>query len=294
MLQEIIGYLLIPDTSLQKLFFIKGPRRCGKGTILRVVADLVGKANVTGLSLNRVNQGTAPLEPLLGKLVWLVSDLRLENRAMAGAVERLLNITGEDVVTVERKYKPAWEGILPARVFMAANKVPRLSDPSGALAGRFVPLEIEASFFGREDRGLQDALRKELPGILNWALDGWARLRARGRFELPPKSQALVDAIYRTGSHVVAFLEDCCEEDPQGKVGKDALFDAYRRWCKPNDVQHTLTKAELGSEVAAALHGVVRNGQRLSVQEGRESAWGGIALKHEWTGTRAAGDDGPF
>ena len=130
LLQEIMGYLLIPDTSLHKLFFIKGPRRSGKGTILRTVADLVGRTNVSGVSLNRVNQGTAPLEPLLGKLVWLVSDLRLENRAMPGAVECILNVTGEDWMSVRRLYKPAWEGILPVRILMASNKLPRLNDGS--------------------------------------------------------------------------------------------------------------------------------------------------------------------
>ena len=43
-LQEIVGYLLIPDTSQQKLFLLVGPPRSGKGTIARVVTHWAVRA----------------------------------------------------------------------------------------------------------------------------------------------------------------------------------------------------------------------------------------------------------
>ena len=49
-----------------------------------------------------------------------------------------------------------------------------------AIAGRFVPLLLTRSWLGQEDHGLENALREELPGILNWALDGLARLARAG------------------------------------------------------------------------------------------------------------------
>ena len=33
LLQEIFGYLLVPDTSQQKIFLLVGPKRSGKGTM---------------------------------------------------------------------------------------------------------------------------------------------------------------------------------------------------------------------------------------------------------------------
>ena len=45
-LQEMIGYLMVSDTSQQKIFAIIGQKRSGKGTIGRVLHDLIGREHV--------------------------------------------------------------------------------------------------------------------------------------------------------------------------------------------------------------------------------------------------------
>jgi putative DNA primase/helicase len=47
-LQEWFGYLLTPDTRQQKILFLLGPKRSGKGTIARVLGELVGATNFAG------------------------------------------------------------------------------------------------------------------------------------------------------------------------------------------------------------------------------------------------------
>ena len=94
-------------------------------------------------------------------------------------VERLLSISGEDTLTVNRKYRDQWTGKLPARLMLCSNELPHLGDASMAVAGRFVPLLLTESFYGKEDLTLEDELAAELPGILNWALDGLERLAER-------------------------------------------------------------------------------------------------------------------
>jgi putative DNA primase/helicase len=61
-LQEWFGYLLTPDTSLQKIGMLVGPKRSGKGTIFRVVKGLVGKRNVSAPTLGSLatNFGLSP------------------------------------------------------------------------------------------------------------------------------------------------------------------------------------------------------------------------------------------
>jgi putative DNA primase/helicase len=46
-----------------------------------------------------------------------------------------------------------------------------LTDSSGALASRFIILTLQNSFYGTEDHTLLAKLSKEMPGILNWAID---------------------------------------------------------------------------------------------------------------------------
>ena len=101
-------------------------------------------------------------------------------------MERILAITGEDALTIDRKHRDQWNGYLETRFVLLTNELPRLTDASGALASRFITLILTESFYGREDLGLTDKLTSELPGILNWALKGLDRLQKRGHF-VPPK-----------------------------------------------------------------------------------------------------------
>ena len=94
-LQEIFGYFLVPDTSQQKIFLLVGPKRSGKGTIGRVLAKLVGERNVCSPSLNSLGD-TFGLEPLIGKQLAIVSDMRVGFKTdIAAVAEDLLRISGE-------------------------------------------------------------------------------------------------------------------------------------------------------------------------------------------------------
>ena len=59
-------------------------------------------------------------------------------------VERLLSISGEDTLTVNRKYREQWTGKLPTRICCARTSYPELGDASTAIAGRFVPVLLTA------------------------------------------------------------------------------------------------------------------------------------------------------
>ncbi len=175
-LQEVIAYLLLPDTSQQKAFLMVGPKRSGKGTLARVIRALLGEANVCAPTLGGLSTPFG-LQPLIGRLLAIIPDARLSGRGDQAAIaERLLAISGEDAVTVDRKHLPSWTGHLPTRFLILSNELPRLADTSGALAARFVVLTMERSFYGREDTHLTKRLLTELPGIFAWALEGWDRL----------------------------------------------------------------------------------------------------------------------
>ena len=170
-LQEWFGYVISGRLDLHKILLLVGPTRAGKGVITRILGALVGAENVAGPTLSSLN-GDFGLAPLLDKTLAVVSDARLSGRGAHVVVERLLSISGEDTLTVNRKYKDQWTGKLSARLMVCSNELPHLGDASMAIAGRFVTLLLTRSWYGREDHELETELRAELSGILNWALDG--------------------------------------------------------------------------------------------------------------------------
>lgn len=279
LLQEIFGYLLIPDTSQQKIFLMVGPTRSGKGTIARVLTELVGPPNICAPSLADFGE-TFGLEPLLGKQLAILSDVRLDGKANHAAIaESLLKISGEDTVTVKRKFKSAWDGRLGVRFMLLSNLMPRFSDASPALANRFVPLLMDQSFLGREDHDLLTKLLPELPGILNWAIDGWRRLRERGRFNLPQSSRDAIQQLIELAAPVATFMREECELDPEGEVAKAELFDRWKNWCDRNG---TLPGAlnSFSMQLYAATSARVRS-KKSRKGDDRVMVFAGLRLKNK-------------
>jgi putative DNA primase/helicase len=277
-LQELFGYALVPDTSQQKAFLLVGPKRSGKGTIGRVLGHLVGRENAVAPTLAGLGTNFG-LQPLIRKRVAIISDARLGGRAdQAVIAERLLSITGEDEITIDRKYRESWTGRFQTRFLVLTNELPRFNDVSGALASRFIVLVLTESFYGREDHGLENRLITELPGILNWAIEGWQRLRERGFFIQPASAIEVVEEMEALGSPIGAFLEERCEIGPGKSVSISDLFLAWETWCMEQRRDRPGTRQNFGRELRAALPGIKRVRPRDESGD-REPMYEGIWLK---------------
>src|SRR5215471_14375293 len=214
------------------LIFSIGDKRSGKGTKARVHRALLGHDSVVGPPMSSLGE-TFGLEPLITKKLAIISDARIGRRTDTSLIiERLLSISGEDGITVARKFKPAWNGYLEARIEIMTNEPPALTEGSGALVGRFVVILFPNSFYGREDPNLTSKLLEELTGILNWAVEGYRRLRERGHFVQPSNVEHLIESMERLGAPVKAFVADRCEVGSGKTVDTDALFGAWKYWCE--------------------------------------------------------------
>lgn len=232
LLQEWFGYMLSSNYDYHKMFFMVGPKRSGKGTIGRVLERVVGEQNFTGGSLTGFAKDSIVAE-LRHKPVMFIGDsaLTVHPSKIHEVIERVKNITGNDAVSFERKYKSALTERLPTRITVVANGIPRLFDDSGALAGRLLVLNFEVSAYGREDPRLFDVLLTELEGIAAWSLQGMARLSAQGRFTEPASSIQEVELIKENYSPINAFVEEACIIGQGGVVSTTELYSAYKAWA---------------------------------------------------------------
>jgi len=277
LLQEMFGYILSGASSLQKILMIIGPRRSGKGTLGRVLVELVGDANTCSPRLESIGTRFG-LQPMIGKKFAYMSDVRLDGLAKQQTIaENLLRISGEDDVNVERKNRVDWFGRLCCRFLMVSNMVPRIADPSGALSGRFAMLVLKNSFYGREDPDLTDKLLTELPGILLWALDGWARLQEKGSFTVPKSSAEAIASLERLTSPILAFLDDECDVSSDEEMPVDTLFLYWKSWCERENRNYPGTKETFCRDIHAAVPHVSKVRKREG--EARPYYYRGIGLK---------------
>ena len=258
LLQEWFGYLLSGDNAHHKTLLLIGPPRSGKGTIGRMLSRLVGEDNYAGGSLSDF-ASPPTLDLLRHKTVMFIGDAQrnLPGNIRDAIIERVKQITGGDEITFSRKYKGSVTAVLPTRITVAANSLPRMFDDSGALAGRIMPLPLDVSHAGREDLRLLDVLVGELEGVAAWALKGLARLRAQGRFTLPAASQDESDYIRESYSPLSVFLDACAHYSPEATVSSREVYDCYLKWCQSTGEDTRLSQRAVTSAVKdhAAAHG---------------------------------------
>ena len=178
--------------------------------------------------------------------------------------ERLLSISGEDCLSVPRKFKDDWQGILTARVMVLSNELPNLNDASGALAGRMIFLFAPTSFYGREDRSLQANLERELAAIFHWAVEGYHDLDEAGGLHIPDSHNDQASDLERLSSPIKGFLDDSCEvtgwEDDW--ISNEEVYLVYRSWCEREGINHPKTNNQFFKDLKAASDHRLRKTQK--------------------------------
>jgi putative DNA primase/helicase len=275
LLQEYFGYVLSGRTDIQKLLLLVGPTRSGKGTIARILTALIGRLHTAAPTLAGLSTNFG-LSPLLGKPLAIISDARLGNIPSYTVVERLLSITGEDLLTIDRKYREPWTGKLPTRFMILTNELPSFKDSSGAIANRLLILRMTESFLGREDLTLEPRLRPELPAILGWALEGLDRLTTNGRFTEPQSSRDAASLMMDMASPVSAFVRERCIRASSESVLVDDIYSAWKTWAEQNGHPHE-AKSTFGRDLRAAVPELKLTQPRTG--EGRERRYQGLSLK---------------
>lgn len=278
LLQTWFGYCLTADTRQQKLLMLVGPKRSGKSTIVRILQSLLGIKNVASPTLASLGERFG-LSSLVGKSLATITDARLSGRTdSAVVVERLLSITGEDSIDVDRKHRDLLTVKLPTRIFVVSNEMPKLTDASGALTGRMLLLCVERSFFGQENIELTDQLREELPGILLWAIEGWAQLQQQRRFVQPDRWRAHLEDMEDLASPIGAFVRECCQLAPNYEVAVPTIYSAYQSWCQETG-RHPVSQQLFGRDLHA-ITGSIACSQRTNHEIGkRVRIYQGITIK---------------
>jgi len=192
----------------------------------------------------------------IGKSLAIVSDARFRGDDISTVAERLLCISGEDPITIDRKYLTAVTLRLPTRFMFLSNDLPQFTDASGALAGRFMVLRLTQNWFGREDLGLEARLTAELPGILLWALQGWVRLHERGRFVQPASSDDVIRELEDLTSPVGAFVRERCVVGSSHSVEAGGLLAAWKEYCVSVGRDRVGTAALFGRNLRAVVPGL--------------------------------------
>jgi putative DNA primase/helicase len=270
-LQEWMGYSLVFDNSQQVFLVLIGEGANGKGVIEAVWIRMLGPSNVSSISLDRFGDRFA-LHGTLGKLINFCN----EPGKLSPLAENMLKaVVGQDRLSFEKKYNDPFDAAPTVRVVILTNNTLAFADRSMGIARRaqYLPFNISIPI-DQQDKALAEKLKGELPGILNWALAGYARLKANGKFSVPTACEAAADKFRQQDNPARAFLRTHCVADPAAQLASDELFARYRDWSRDNEFQ-VLNATEFGKEVHRAFPGVSH--RKRGARNDRKYMYVGIA-----------------
>ncbi len=131
------------------------------------------------------------------------------------------------------------------------------------------------SWLGKEDFTLEERIQKELPGILNWALDGLHRLTVKNgnRFTRLPSAEESIAQMRDLASPIGAFVREECDVQAGYEIEVDMLYGAFKVWAENNG--HTKSSKQVfGRDLHAAVPSLRKPQQRGT--EKRRRVYSGI------------------
>jgi putative DNA primase/helicase len=251
LLQQWLGYLLRPDLRLQKLLMLLGEGANGKTVFSEVVQALLGIENCSQVPISRFGNPFA-LVNTLGKMLNVTTE-------GVGLIEEVAEttlkaFTSGDRMTFERKFRDSVSDTPTAKVMICTNDLPRFNDKSIAIWRRILLVPFDKVITENEQiETLTDQLKAELPGILNWAIEGLKNLNAAGRFTMPDDSKILLEEYRRDANPARAYLLENYQPSNNGEyVGCETLFNDYKSYCN-NKGYRPLSDRTFGKEVHRAF-----------------------------------------
>lgn len=235
-LQEFAGYALTTDTRYETAVWLAGQPGGGKSTILEGLRAMLG-ARVCLLGLADIEKSRFALTHLPGKTLAISTEQPGGYVSVASVLNAI--ISGE-TITVDRKFRDPVAIVPRAKLAWALNELPRVGPEGAGLFRRVKVLNFPPIPEKERDPNIKERIKLEGAGILNWALDGLARLRARGRFDIPAVVQEATAHFRETNDIPAVFVAECCLTGTNPGTGLpyrtqgSALYKAYSDWCRDN------------------------------------------------------------
>ena len=240
LVEEIMGYCLIPDTRFEKAVMAVGAGANGKSVLLDTITAFLGAENVSTVALQDLEENRFRVAELYGKLANIFADL--DDRALNSSSVFKTLVTG-DRITAERKFAQPFSFCPYARLVFSANTLPPSKDRTYAFYRRWLIIPFERTFEGKEaDKELRAKLRNEFPGILNRALRGLKRLFSEGKFTEPQAVEVALEEYQRENDTVASFVAEFVVEEANATTAKQNLYGRYRHWCESQGLRPVAQK----------------------------------------------------
>jgi len=244
-LQEFAGYTLHHwGHPYHKALFLVGPTASGKSTFLDTINAMLGEGTTASLTPQQMTSERFAGAELFEKWANIRNDIPKATVENTGAFKE---IVAGDPMKAEEKYQDPFRFEPTAKHLFAANQLPETEVDDEAFYRRILLVPFPETIpVDDRDKHLDDKLQQELPGVLNWAIQGLQRLREQGGFTADRSPGHTADTWQKWGDSVSRFASNAVTETTDNAIPKEKLYAAYLEYCRqesiPSDTQHSMTR----------------------------------------------------
>jgi putative DNA primase/helicase len=272
-LQTVSGWAITGDTSEQTMFILYGSGANGKSTFLNTLMYLLGDYAIATPTETFMSKKGEQIGNDLARLRGTRFVTTTETEQGKKIAEPLIKqITGNDKITARFLYGEYFNFKPTFKVFMATNHKPSIRGADHGIWRRIKLIPFTNRIpEEKQDKHLEEKLKKEASGILNWILEGVSRWQKEG-LKAPPVVLTATDE-YRSEMDIIGnFVKDCCVQKPGIIIKVRELYKAYEKWCNENN-EHLVSERFLALRL-----------QEIGFQRSRNAEtrfWRNLGLKAE-------------
>jgi len=233
--QEWIGYYFYRLYMFKKAVIFVGEGDTGKTTLLEVITYLLGRDNISSISLQKMSSDKFSAAQMYEKHGNLVDELSARDISDTGAFKMA---TGGGSIPGEYKFGNQFGFHNFSKFTFACNKIPDVTDMNDlAYFNRWMVVRFEKTIENKIPNFV-DTLKndEERSGLFNWAMEGLERLIAQGKFTYASSGMDTKKEMMRSGSSVAIFCAEQLKQDVGMEISKEDMYEAYVAYCLRNSL----------------------------------------------------------
>lgn len=245
--EEWIGYYFYRNYMFKKAIIFVGEGDTGKTTLLEVIDFLLGKNNISSVSLQKMSTDKFAAAHMYEKHGNLVDELSAKDISDTGNFKIA---TGGGSISGEYKFGNQFSFHNFSKLTFACNKIPDIKDyDDDAYFNRWMPIRFERTIEKKIPNFIKTlATDEERSGLFNLAMVSLDRLLEQGHFSYKKDAKETKRDMMRSGSSIAMYAAARLKQDLGGEMDKDTLYDDYTAWCVANDLS-VETKDMLGKKL---------------------------------------------
>jgi putative DNA primase/helicase len=251
-IQRAIGYSLTGYTSEDCLFFMFGIGANGKSTFVEIIKMLLGdyfkKANNDLILQNKSEGVRNDIARLNGARFVVLSEIEDGRRLNESLVK---DLTGGDTITTRYLYKEYFEFKPQFKLWLYGNHKPiiRGTDEGIKRRIRLIPFEVVIPNDQRQPREkILNDMKKELPGILNWALEGYTKWKANG-LGIPDKVKIATAQYFDDMDIISGFIKERCNTSDEIEIKANDLYNAFKQYLNETGENINISQRKLNDSL---------------------------------------------